>query len=517
MVASTPAWHMSTVPQFFVHHYWTFIRTTDTAVATYYRPLLLVSEFLISRVAGTSTMIWHAFAVALHVAVTYLVYRMTLHLMASAVAAVTSAILFGLHPAHVEVVAWVSGVSESLSAAFVIGAFICWLRRQPGSAWYGTPAVALYCGALLTKETAVLFPVIVLVYELSRERLMPALRAVSPFVLVTVVYLVLRRAVLGGVISGLTNIPAHILFATWPSVAVFYLRHLVWPLHLSYLYPLPLQNHFTAASIMTMVLMIAGLAALAAMRSARLPVVGACLFLTPVFYFNGLSNLGIVHDRYLYLPSVGFCLLCGIAMNRLFTKHRRAALIGGACVVPLLAGATIAECRPWQDEIALFRRALAVNPGDRRVLIPLAVALETNDKCDEAVPLTEEALNGGDDAVLRVALGACYLRQSLPADAAAQFEQAIALKPDDVVAHLMLALLRVSERRFTDAEGHLQTVAAAHGTEWPGFHLLRGRVLEAQQDFSGAAREFRRELDLNPGSQEAQDALDAIDRKTGRP
>ena len=57
-----------------------------------------------------------------------------------------------------------------------------------------------------------------------------------------------RRVILGGVINSLTTTPAHILFLTWPSVALFYLRDFVWPVHLSYIYPLHLQDRLVFRS-----------------------------------------------------------------------------------------------------------------------------------------------------------------------------------------------------------------------------------------------------------------------------
>ena len=508
LLASVPVWSVASIPRFFAHHYWAFITTSDNVTATYYRPILLLFDFVSYRALGASVLAWHALAILLHLVVTYLVYRMALALAADEVVALSSALLFGLHPVHAEVVSWVSGISESLTAALIIAAFLCWTRRR------SLAALSLYCLALLTKETAVMFPVVLLVFAMQSDRLTKAVRSISPFLLVTVAYLVVRHVVLGGVMNSLMATPVHVLLLTCPSLALFYVQHFVWPVHLSYIYPLNLQSALTVKILMA-TLMVACVF-FVSFRTARFATCWAALFLLPVFYVSGLTNLGIVHDRYLYLPSAGLCIVCGIAFGRLFASNRRFAVAAGAIVMALLASLTVAECRPWRDETALFRRVLELSPDDRRATVPLALALARDGDCTEAEPLAERALSGGEDATLRVALGTCYISQSRLAEADDQFQRAIALKPHFVTARLMLALIRVSEQRFPDADDQLNAIAAAHGTQWPGFHLIRGRVLESRQDWTGAKAEFRAELAVNPGSEQAQNHLDSLERREGQ-
>jgi len=304
-------------------------------------------------------------------------------------------------------------------------------------------------------------------------------------------------------------------------VALFYARHLVWPIHLSYIYPLALQTTVTAAVVLAVAVLAAAICALLVFSTGAPGVLIATLwmvaFIVPVFNLSGMTDLGIVHDRYLYLPSIGFCILCAIALRFLRIRYPAMAVAVVAVVASAWSVIAVAECRPWRSETTLFTRVLQISPGDRRAVGPLAVALETSGHCAEAIQLAEPELLRRDDASLRIALGACYLQQQQFADAENQFRHAAALKPNAVVPALMAALALVSEQRFSDADATLNAIAAKHGADWPGFHLLRGRILEAKADWAGAAAEYRKELALNPESEQAQAGLDEVELRTPRP
>ena len=505
LLAAIPHWTFAAIPQFFAHHYWAFINNSAGVIAAYYRPLLLVYDFVVYRSFGALAPAWHAMAILLHVAVTFLVYRMALALSGDDTVALSSTALFALDPVHAEAVARASGVSESLTAALVLASFLCWLRRSSGRV-YSIGALAFFCLALLTKETAIMFPAVLLVFELLSRRSWSAVRSVWLFIAVSLTYLIVRRAVLGGIMNTLMQVPARVMLLTWPSMAIFYTRHLVWPVPMSYKYPLGLQTAITGKVILGMVVL-AGLMVLA-YRIQPFATCWAVLFLLPVFNLQGMTDLGIVHDRYLYLPSVGFCIVVGTAFRPLYAAHRRLAIAGGSALLILLGCMTVAECRPWREEAPLFKRALELNPDDPVMTRSLVVALIRAGECPEAEPVAEQALQKRDDASLRVSLAGCYLGESRLVEARYQLERAIAAEPGLSTAQLLLAWVHVAEHQFSDAETELNAIAQAHGTEQPGFHLLRGRVLESRGDWPGAAAEFRKELTVNPSSEVAQSELE---------
>jgi hypothetical protein len=155
-----------------------------------------------------------------------MVFYLTQRLTGDRATAAVASLLFGLHPSHIEAVAWVSGVSEPLLAIFFIGSFLCYLKyRDPdagkGRGWLAA-ALALAALAVFAKETGIVLPLMIFAYELiftarsagrsgrGEDSSLPeearlaivrsfgkALVRSPPFVAVTVLYLIARYCARG--------------------------------------------------------------------------------------------------------------------------------------------------------------------------------------------------------------------------------------------------------------------------------------------------------------------------------
>jgi protein O-mannosyl-transferase len=151
IVESHARYTWSAVPSYFGSDVWNFIVTGKT---DYYRPVFLLWMMLNSKLFGLNTALLHAAALGLHLGVTLLLYFLALRLTRSPVISGAAALLFGIHPVHIEAVAWLSGVTESLFAALALGAILCQFRgRRAG-------ALLLFALAIFAKETAVVLPIL---------------------------------------------------------------------------------------------------------------------------------------------------------------------------------------------------------------------------------------------------------------------------------------------------------------------------------------------------------------------
>ena len=105
---------------------------------------------------------WHVTSVLLHILVTWLVYLVVRRTTGSQRLGWVTALIFGVHPIHHEVVAWVSGSTESFFAAWFLAAFLAYLYSRDGhrGLWM-TASGGLYALALLSKETAIVLPALV--------------------------------------------------------------------------------------------------------------------------------------------------------------------------------------------------------------------------------------------------------------------------------------------------------------------------------------------------------------------
>ncbi len=158
------------LPQYFTKQVWAHAGQPENL----YRPLFLawlLANF--SAFADYSTG-WHLTTVLMHLVVSLLVYLLARRLLPDKkAAALVAAAVFALHPSRVEAVAWVSGVTEPLSAAFFLGGFLCYIhyreRQYCQPAWLAA-SLGLYIAALLTKETAIVLPALLACYELIKRQ-----------------------------------------------------------------------------------------------------------------------------------------------------------------------------------------------------------------------------------------------------------------------------------------------------------------------------------------------------------
>src|SRR5215469_9538029 len=126
-IASNPvirAWHY--VPQYFFSSVWAQIASLFRG--NYYRPLFLLLLRIGYALFGVRPLGWHLLAIGLHLAATWLTYLLVKRLTGQFTAAWLTALIFGVHPMHHEVVAWVSGITESLCAILFLLSFLAFLR-----------------------------------------------------------------------------------------------------------------------------------------------------------------------------------------------------------------------------------------------------------------------------------------------------------------------------------------------------------------------------------------------------
>lgn len=247
------------IPRFFTAHLVWFLH--PHARGTYYRPGLLLWLWVQRHLWHLNPVGWHLSTLTLHVLASLSVYVLARDFLRTRYGAAIAALVFALHPAHVESAAWIMGLPDPLMTLLGVSAMICHIhsRQSQGRSrkvWTGV-ALLMYTGAILTKEVALTLPALVFVFEWIfprtpsnvapkpsfvarfREALMPT----WGYWFVTAVYLVARRAALGGLSYSLTPLPWRTLVATWPVVLWSHLKLLLWPVGLSAFYDVPYVTH----------------------------------------------------------------------------------------------------------------------------------------------------------------------------------------------------------------------------------------------------------------------------------
>jgi protein O-mannosyl-transferase len=431
----------------FSHH----LFATYAAAGNYYRPLNVAWFMLEYRLFGLAPAGWHVMSLAWHVIATLAVYFFGRRLTGDRATAALAALFFGLHPVHMEAVAWVSGPNDLMITALLIASFLAYARaREGGSRWKWVLSLALFAVALLVKEPAVVLPGFLAVYEWTRrdeladgilQRSRRTILAIAPHAALLAVYFVVRRLVLGLPVGGGT-MSASILL-TVPSVMALYVRHLIYPVGISVVYDTPIVtqpgwgNFFLPLLIC---LLAAGVLSYAARKSRAglLAVAWFCFGMLPAFaVFRVMGELEeFARDRYLYLPSVGIFLSLAMAVRLLPENGEewlglpRAQSATALLLALTLAAATATQLLPWASDLLLFHHAIQTAPNSAIARIGLGVALRNRGEDGRAIGEFQEAYRLRPDFwTSNFYLGGAYFFAGRPAEAVPYLRRAIDINP----------------------------------------------------------------------------------------
>ena len=342
-----------------------------------YRPLVIASFSLDWAIARGGAWWFHLVNVLWHALASALAWRLLRRLVPPA-AALAGALLFAVHPVHVEAVSNVVGRAELMMTAFALGALL--LHRR-GSPW----ALACFALALLSKENGIVLPGLAVAHDVlfgegdARSALRRRRRLYAGYAAVAAAYLVLLAAVLQGASRFVA--PA----ATWngastadrlltmATVVPEYVRLLFAPFALSIDYsPGLIELATTFTPVVALGLAIVALAAAATVASwRRAPAVSLALLwftvaVSPVS--NVLFPSGIVlAERTLYLPSLAASLLLAAAVGYLAERGRgRVPVLATAALLVAFAARSWTRTPTWRNNKSLMITVLAERPESYR-------------------------------------------------------------------------------------------------------------------------------------------------------
>jgi uncharacterized membrane protein len=532
MMESRFTWQQ--IPSYFTTDVWSYV---DTRNSNYYRPIFVLWMMLTYQLAGLSHPLWHASAILSHAGATLLLYFLARRLTGESVSAGIAALIFAVDPIHLEGVAWVSGVTEPLCAIFFFATLLCYIasRQEPDlgrARWWRIGSLAMFAMAIFAKETAVVLPALIFGFvwlfpespqESSGKRARWAFSATVPYLQVLLVYLGMRYLALGGFSRPMGRWSLPSMIATVPITAWYYTTHLLWPLNLSLFPPLTRVHHLALGNFVLPAMGVAiGIVALLWI-SLRSPLGAFCSMilvfpLVPALNLRMFPTEDFAHDRYLYIPSAGLCILLAIAFQRWAGSWRIAAQV--ALVAPLiaiLAFLTIRESRPWKDSMALARHSVEVAPDNAPPRGLLAGALMQDGRYGEALPFLEEGIAAHPESVAaHLATGLAHLKMENWSKAATEFQIVVSGMPQSPQAHLCLGMAELEMGQVSDAEAHMREAVRLRpqrSVQFRGYRYYLADLLERKGDAKGALEEYNRELEEYPDEDWVLDREVALKRR----
>jgi len=516
------------LPEILTSHLWSHAGTRDVL---FYRPLFSVWMLVIHTLGGLSPWFWHLSSIALHAGCTYLVYLLAKHsieseivgneVAGSEIGAVVAAAIFAVHPSHVDAVGWVSASNELLFTLLMVAALIV-IVPPSGKASPQRVALSalLFLTGMFAKETGIALLILLIVVAWvslgsSLSRRTRSALAAGPYLFAAGLWLAVRWFALGGTGIEYGEHTWREVFFTAPSIILFYLRKLFLPAGLSGGYVNPLYSSPTSGFWLPLLALLVMIVAAVWMAIRRNWLVGCSLALillplAPAAVATRLYPQGdMTHDRYLYLPSVGLCLLAGYLASYLWTRSRRAAVVTAGTAVGLIIAfsvLTFSQQRFYRDDVAFLDREIEVNPQNA-----FAYALLGNVEMDESRPdlgvdhYRIAAQLAPDDPKINLFLARGLFAQKHYNEAEAVLNRLAARKDFDNnrqnAIRLSLANVEMSMGKM-DRAGELLQQVAHSDPRFPELHWALGVLYQKENRLAEAQHEYEQEYQ-STGDEEA--------------
>ncbi|MCU1340845.1 MAG: hypothetical protein JWN92_268 [Candidatus Acidoferrum typicum] len=504
------------LPKIFSTTVWSFQGAQGPT--NYFRPMMTFGYLLLYRIAGPVPFSFHLANIVLHALIVLLVFFILRRLSGGRIALIAAG-LFALHPIHTESVAWIAGVTDLELALFYLLAFLLYLRLEDPDSGFRTRIAmcASLALALLSKEQAITLPVLATIFEhfYRKDRESTAVRQkfsrYAPLWATVALYLAVRGLLLGGV-AGIAARPG----VSWYEIALSaisltgsYLWKLLWPSQLSAFYVFHKSSHLYDRPVLLGLLGILLCIVLFVLLWRRARVMSFALVLLflplgPVLNVRWMSASAFA-ERYLYVPSIGFCWLLAWAAVSLW--HARGPIftrpLSRAVPVLLFAIAfpygvkTVVRNRDWRSEDALFTKTLE-RGNSSLIRNDLGVIYFDKNDIDRAEHEWLEALAAGpDNAFVLDNLALLRHRQKRYAESLEYSQRALRLRRSYVMAHLNFAetLAEMGRTAEADWQFRLATVFSPLSTR---AHNSYGQFLFNSERLDDARIEFERSVRVDP-------------------
>ena len=325
-------------------------------------PLRDTAYWVLWQLVGPMPAVFHLLSMFVHLAVALMLIELGVAIGLERKTAFWGALLFAVHPVHVESVTWVSGLKDPLCTLLILSSVLSYVRyRREGRQRHFVACLAFMIGALLTKSLGLVTPLLLLGIDWleGKSSWTQSLRRLAGPAIISALFLV--QFVLIGRANGVINPPhggswgQHVFLMSWAFAR--YVQQALVPATFKIHYCFEnLGGLFDARLLgIAAVLIAMGLIVRLAFRNR---LVGFLLLwflacLAPVA--NLIPFPAIMADRYLYAPSIAACFAIAWAFELLAP---RLMVPARAALIVLFGLVTLGRGVFWQDERNLWEEAV---------------------------------------------------------------------------------------------------------------------------------------------------------------
>ena len=478
-----------------------------------YHPLTILTFAIEYQFFGLNETGYHVVNVVLHLLNVVLVFYAIDLLTNKPTVALVASLLFGIHPLHVESVAWAAELKDLLYTFFFLASYILYLKyltSQQKKLYVFS--LLLFCLSLLSKAMAASLPVVLILTDYFKGRKINGKMLLEklPFILLSIALGIV--AVWAQRSSGATEVVKfdlvqRLVFACYGFIT--YIFQLFFPLNLSAYYPYPIKGtESLPAQYYLYPVLLAGLifAVFYSLKFTKKVFFGIGFFAITIFLVFQLLPVGgaIIADRYSYIPSIGIFYLAGEGFNLLLSKKLKGpAYVLLAIITVFFSVRTYTRCNVWNNDMTLWNDVISKYQTvpiayNNRGLIYLHegkidTALSDFNKAIELKPDYAKAYNNR---------GTLYINQNKNDEALKDFDKAIEFMPGSEAFHLGRGNALKNKNRIDEALMEYDKAISLKPDFAEGYYS-RGNLFMSQGKYAQAIEEYTKAIELNPNNIEA--------------
>jgi Tfp pilus assembly protein PilF len=464
------------------------------------------------------------------------------------------AALFAFHPTHVESVAWIAERKDVLSTLFWFLTTYFYIRyvQAKGSdvasdsggeeikrrrMFYLQMVVAMALG-LLAKPMLVTLPFTLLLLDhwplgrlekFSVANIWPLIKEKIPLFLLSaassVITVIAQKA--GGAVVPLEQLPFYARLVNSIIAYAKYMAMMFYPVNLGVIYPFERELSVPVLAASILVIGLVSIYSILEIKRKKYLFTGWFWFIGTLIPVIGLVQVGLqsLADRYTYIPFIGLSIAVVWLAAELLKSLDKRILAAAACAVVIIFGwLAFKQAARWKDSESLYLHTIAVTKNNGFIEQNLCLHYTNQNRLEEAEVQCKNAAEHNPTYYSSYKLlGVINFKRGNFTEAAAQFMQAIQLKPDDSGTFSDLAKALLLQGRLDEAAQMTEAMASASPDPPPIMKEILyqnydslGLSYSSKSEFEKAALYFEKALEIKEDNTDVRSNLGFMLYRAGK-
>ena len=498
-----------------------------------YRPVVTLSYFVDYSLWYLNPMGYHLTNITFHILNSVLLFFFVQRIVKNMPIAFLASLFFICHPILSETVNAVSYREDLLVATFFLTAFILYVKSLSSNKFYLYPISLLsYLFALFSKEMAIALPLLLFLFDYimgSRYTfVVRQLRFYIGNILVTLFYLLIRFWWFHNPVESYISYPEGSLWAnflTLSRVVASYIKLLFFPMNLTVDYIVPVTSFPGDISFILSILLIISIGVI----GCRLFFYNKLLFFSILWFFVALLPVlnivpiaNVMAERYLYIPTVGFCIMGSFLVKRINTLNLSPSFIYilfYSLLTIILIGFAwqiSSRSRDWRDECTLWSKTIAREPNSYKAHSSLGILLIKKGLEEEGISELQRSLSinpSYPDAHNN--MGTLYEKKGMYGNAINEYRYALHVNQNLSEAHYNLGNVYLKMHCYDKAITEYKLYISSKGDHPVVFYNL-GVAYMKQEKLDESIAAFGKSLQGNPENADTHNNLGVIYTRKGQ-